>query len=346
MEDIDQRRQNSENNILKKSMKILKDGNLETDLLDMRRRVKDMEAQVYKPKETPKRINIEKEEIVKEIVQGMASFERDITDMKKQLAEHDRDIQDTAKLLHVLDQEKIKDKEKIENVKAQINELGRSNEALRRDKAQIVQNMEDLRLSCESEFNHVKKSEITDFKNLNNKLNELTNVQDFVEQLADQVDYIQKEVEGVRKENTYTPVRINNKVRAENLTSSMTPSTMLFSDLKGRRPIDPDESINRVEATRNLSFENNKFDRSPVTDKVRESLFARSRLSKYLAENPSLRDREYIEIEDERLHREKELPSRLTRNLRVSDEPEKSKLYLIYFFSQQSPPEFFPPRAL
>ncbi|CAI2387012.1 unnamed protein product [Moneuplotes crassus] len=322
MDEIEQRRQNGENNILKKSMQILKEGNLEGELLDMRRKIKDLETEVFKPKE-PVAFNIEKEEIVKEIVQGMAQFERDISDMKKQLEEQDRDIQDAAKLLHVLDQEKIKDKELIGNLRIQLAELDRSYEAMKREKAQINQNIEDLRLACESEFNHVKKSEITDFKNLNNKMNDLTNLQDIVEQLADQVEYMQKEIEGVRKEHSHTPVRIKNKVNTGNLTSSMTPSTMLFSDLKNRKVLEPEELESRAHASRNLSFENSRFRDSPVTEKVRESLFSRSRLSRYLAENPSLKDREYIEIENERFHRERELPGKLVRKLHTADVPEK-----------------------
>lgn len=127
-------------------MQILKEGNLEGELLDMRRKIKDLETEVFKPKE-PVVFNIEKEEIVKEIVQGMAQFERDISDMKKQLAEQDRDIQDAAKLLHVLDQEKIKDKELIGNLRIQLSELDRSHEAMKREKIQINQNIEDLRLA-------------------------------------------------------------------------------------------------------------------------------------------------------------------------------------------------------
>lgn len=160
-------------------------------------------------------------------------------------------------------------------------------------------------------------------------MNDLTNLQDIVEQLADQVEFMQKEIDGVRKEHSHTPVRIKNKVNTGNLTSSMTPSTMLFSDLKNRKVLEPEELESRAHASRNLSFENSRFRDSPVTEKVRESLFSRSRLSRYLAENPSLKDREYIEIENERLHRERELPGKLVRKLHTADVPEKSNLLLI-----------------
>jgi len=105
MDEAEHRRMNGENNILKKSIQILQEGNIEGELLDLRRRLKEVETEVHRPKEKQQNFNIEKEEIIQEIVQGMATFEQDITKTKKQLAEQDRDLQDAAKLLHVLDQE-------------------------------------------------------------------------------------------------------------------------------------------------------------------------------------------------------------------------------------------------
>ncbi|CAI2387467.1 unnamed protein product [Moneuplotes crassus] len=276
---IEQRRLNGENNLLKKSVQLLKEGSMDDVLYDMKRRIKDIETHIHKPV-APERINIEKEEIIKELVQGMAQFERDITDMKKQLGEHDQDIQDEAKLLNVLDQEKIKDKAKLENLRVQILELDRNYEALKRDKAQTNQDIDDLRLACESEFNHVKKAEITDFKNLNSKINELTNLQDIVEHLSNQVEYQQREIDGVRKENSHGPVKIKNRVGTDALSSSMSPATMLFSDLKNKRHPESDETLA-------------KYTDTPLTTKFREKLLSRSRI-----ENPNLRDNNNSDSDD------------------------------------------------
>ena len=142
---------------------------------------------------------------------------------------------------------KIKDKERIENLKNQLLEVDRLYESLKRNNKIQSQNLEDLRLASESEFNNVKKSEITDFTNLNNRMNELTGLQDIVEQLANQTDLMQKEIEGVRNENSHTPIRLKNKIGTESLTSSMVPSTMLFSNLKNQVNYD-NEEIDRNDA--------------------------------------------------------------------------------------------------
>ena len=325
MDDIEHRRLTGESNILKKSMQILKEGNIEGELLDHRRRLKDLENEILRPREVVKRVDIEKEEIIKEMVQGMASFERDMNDVKKQLSEHDKDIQDAAKLIQILDQEKTKDRERMENLRLQIADLVRVYDVVKKDKVLINQNVEDLRLACESEFNHVKKAEITDFKNLNNRMNELTNLQDIVEQLADQLEYTKKQIDGVRHERNHTPVRLQGKVGAENLTSSMTPSTMLFSDLKNRKNIHPDD-LDRA-TIKNLSLDYSNH--SPMTSKVRDSLFTRSRLSKYLADKVDARDRDYLEINDRNYHRDDELPAHLYGN-DVKDKygrPESGKVH-------------------
>lgn len=142
---------------------------------------------------------------------------------------------------------KIKDKERIENLKNQLLEVDRLYESLKRNNKIQSQNLEDLRLASEAEFNNVKKSEITDFTNLNNRMNELTGLQDIVEQLANQTDLMQKEIEGVRNENSHTPIRLKNKIGTESLTSSMVPSTMLFSNLKNQVNYD-NEEIDRNDA--------------------------------------------------------------------------------------------------
>jgi len=142
---------------------------------------------------------------------------------------------------------KIKDKERIENLKNQLLEVDRLYESLKRNNKIQSQNLEDLRLASEAEFNNVKKSEITDFTNLNNRMNELTGLQDIVEQLANQADLMQKEIEGVRNENSHTPIRLKNKIGTESLTSSMVPSTMLFSNLKNQVNYD-NEEIDRNDA--------------------------------------------------------------------------------------------------
>lgn len=318
MDEIERRRLNGENSILKKSMQILKEGNIEGELLDLRRRVKDLENEANKPKERTQKINIEKEEIIREIVQGMATFEKDIIEMKKQITEHDRDIQDAAKLLHVLDQEKTKHQERLDNMRNKITDLEHLYESTKVYRVEQSQNIEELRLATESEFNSVKKAEISDFRNLNSKINELVVLQDVVEQLADRVEYLQKELDGIRNVQDHTPVRMKNKVGAENLTSSMTPSTMLLSDLKNRKTyyIDEEEIRSKPKGRnnfegRNISFDDYDHRSSPMTDKVRESLFTRSRLSKYLADDYVNRDREYIQINNEPLHKDRDLARRL-----------------------------------
>lgn len=331
MDEIERRRLNGENSILKKSMQILKEGNIEGELLDLRRRIKDLENEANKPRERTQKINIEKEEIIREIVQGMATFEKDIIEMKKQITEQDRDIQDAAKLLHVLDQEKTKHQERLDNLRNKITDLEHQYDTTKAYRVEQSQNIEELRLATESEFNSVKKAEINDFRNLNTKINELVGIQDVVEQLADRVEYLQKDLDGIRNVQDHTPVRMRNKVGAENLTSSMTPSTMLLSDLKNRKTyyIDEEEIRSKQKGRgnfegRNISFDDYDHRNSPMTDKVRESLFTRSRLSKYLADDYVNRDREYIQINNETLHKDRDLARKLQgESLKNSDNLKK-----------------------
>ena len=160
---------------------------------------------------------------------------------------------------------------------------------------------------------------MTDFNRLREKINELTALQDLVEQLADQVQFVQKQVEGVRHEHNRSPLRIENRVGMENVKSSMTPSTMLFSDLKNRRSASPADNIS-IDLAHH----------SPMTDKVRQSLFAGSRLSKYLADRVGQRDRDFIEIDNKSLHRDKDLANRLFGSRASNfDDLETSNLIII-----------------
>ena len=79
---------------------------------------------------------------------------------------------------------------------------------------------------------------------------------------------------------------------------------------------------------------------------MRESLFTRSRLSKYLAEDVNTKDRKYIEIDDEIYHRENELPNKLARNSEHLHQSDKSKDIFYKLFSHRCEAEFFPSSSL
>jgi hypothetical protein len=200
-----------------------------------------------------------------------------------------------------------------------ITDLDHMYEGLKKDRVIQSQNLEELRVASESEFNGIKKAEIADFKKLNGKINEVLGLQDIVEQIAGKLQHLQLDIDGVRDIKNHSPVIIKNKVGSGNMTSAMTPSTMLFSDLKNRRTYEIDEGYEsglkirhrNVSGGRSISFENLDRRGSPTTDRVRESLFTRSRLSKYLANDYVNRDREYIQIENENVHRHRDLARRL-----------------------------------
>ena len=227
VDEVDRKRINAENEILKKSLQMLKEGNIDTEILDLKRRASNLENEAFKPKEKEEpKIRLEEEKIIKEMAEEIADLEREIKNLKKIVGEHDVDIQDAAKLLHILDQQAIKDKEVVDNLSRRIDNAEALKDSLNKYKTNNDKNLDDLRLAWESEFNNVKKAEINDFNTLNNKLNNLTGFQDIIEQLANQVDHLQQEVDGI-KNNKATPIKIANKVGNENITSSMTPTTTL-----------------------------------------------------------------------------------------------------------------------
>jgi hypothetical protein len=188
--------------------------------------------------------------------------------------------------------------------------------------------LEELRLATESEFNDVKRAEITDFKNLNGKINEVIVLQDVVEQLADQVDYMQKEIDGVRKIRNHTPIKMENKVASDNLTSSMTPNTILLSDLKNRQTEYTDTTYKTIGRDnlrgRNLIHELTEKRSNPSSTNLRESLLTKSRLSRHLVEEGPERKRDYIQIGNDNMHTDN-LPNRLREDSPNDGKPEKRK---------------------
>lgn len=122
IEEIERRRVNGENEVLKKAFQYTKDGTLDSEIMDLRRRVTLIEKEVGKPREIA-RNSIEDERRINEIIQGMADFEAEIKDILKVLSEHDTDIQDTAKLIHVLDQQTIKNKDMFDNINRRLESL-------------------------------------------------------------------------------------------------------------------------------------------------------------------------------------------------------------------------------
>uniref|UniRef100_A0A7S3JIX6 Uncharacterized protein n=1 Tax=Euplotes harpa TaxID=151035 RepID=A0A7S3JIX6_9SPIT len=129
----------------------------------------------------------------------MADFESDNRELRRVVAEHDSDIQGAAKLIEDLNQQNNANAKTFQNHDRRLGDLERLKEIVAKDKVENAHNVEALRLACEDEFNNVKKAEISDFNNLNNKVNSLVGLQDVVEDLASQIEYLQQDVDGVRK---------------------------------------------------------------------------------------------------------------------------------------------------
>jgi len=328
VEEIEHRRQNGEKNLLQKSMDIMRGGNIEGDMLDVKRRIQDLEALSIRPKEKQRKMNLENEDVIKEIVRGMADFESELTELKRQISNQDKDVQDAAKLIHELDIEKTRHQEYLSNLTQKTSNLEMLYEVVNKERAENIQNLEELRLATESEFNDVKRAEITDFKNLNGKINEVIVLQDVVEQLADQVDYMQKEIDGVRKIRNHTPIKMENKVASDNLTSSMTPNTILLSDLKNRQTEYTDTTYKTIGRDnlrgRNLIHELTEKRSNPSSTNLRESLLTKSRLSRHLVEEGPERKRDYIQIGNDNMHTDN-LPNRLREDSPNDGKPEKRK---------------------
>ena len=336
VDEVDRKRINAENEILKKSLQMLKEGNIDTEILDLKRRASNLENEVFKPKEKEEpKIRLEEEKIIKEMAEEIADLEREIKNLKKIVGEHDVDIQDAAKLIHILDQQAIKDKEVVDNLSRRIDNAETLKDSLNKYKTNNDKNLDDLRLAWESEFNNVKKAEINDFNTLNNKLNNLTGFQDIIEQLANQVDHLQQEVDGI-KNNKATPIKIANKVGNENITSSMTPTTTLFSDIKSRleNPAGAEETTDLERAPRtvkkddlkgrNILSEFSDKKSKPVVDKIRESYFGKSILARHLADNSNQKNREFIQIDNDIVKRE-DLKNKLKGDDYDSTSPQKCK---------------------
>lgn len=316
LDEIERRRVEGETNILKRSMQILRESSLDGQIIELKRKVSELETEVNRPKPKVKS-DIESEPIIKEIVQGMAEFEIDIKKIKDQLAEHDIDIQDAAKLIHVLDQQRIEDKEILNNLNIKISNLEKLKEIIQKDRMEFNQQIDQLRVATENEFNNVKKAEIQDFRRVSEKVNELIDLQDVVEQLADKIEFLEKQLEGIRRENDHTPVKMINKVSAEELRSSMTPSTNLYTSAArmirntitideelGRSSAAPDERYRRDRVNKNISFDLNDQTNTPTTDKVRESYLVRSRLARHLVDDQAPRQRGYIQIENDQVRKD------------------------------------------
>jgi hypothetical protein len=334
MDNIEHRRQNGEKNILQRATELLRAGNIEGDVNDIKRRLNELEMYTYKPKEKSRSINLENEEIIKDIVSGMAGFEREINDIKVQLANQDRDIQDAAKLIHELDVEKTKNNEYISNLMTRTDDLENLYEVVKKERQENTKNLEELRLAAEQEFNDVKRAEITDFKNLNTKINELIVLQDVVEQLADQVDYMQKEIDGVRKIRDHTPVKMNNKVGIDNLTSSMSPNTVLATDMKNRQTSYTDTTYKTMGRDnlrgRNLLQDLVDKKSSPSSRDIRESLLLKSRLSRHLQDKTPDKKRDYIQIGAEEFHKS-DLPNKLRDDSPGDGVPKKRRRNILIF---------------
>lgn len=89
---------------------------------------------------------------------------------------------------------------------------------------------------------------------LNNKINSLIALQDVVEHLSNKVNQVEQEVEGVRFDRKVSPIKITNKVPADNLVSSMSQLTKLYGDYnksKKTNTISFDETVNKPSNERN-----------------------------------------------------------------------------------------------
>ena len=245
LEEIERRRVNGENDILKKAFQFAKDGSIDNDLMDIKRRLYLVEQEWGKPREGG-RGKIEDERIIKDIIKGMADFESAIKDIKRLQAEHDTDIQDTAKLIHILDQQNTKNKEMFDIINRRLDSLDLLKDAVAKEKVDWRKSIDDLRLAWEAEFNAVKKAEIDDINKLNTKINSLIALQDVVEHLANKLNQVEQEIEGVRFERKVSPIKITNKVAADNVVSSMSQLTKLYLDNKNKKgnTISFDESVN------------------------------------------------------------------------------------------------------
>jgi hypothetical protein len=126
---------------------------------------------------------------------------------------------------------------------------------------------------------------------------------------------LEKQLESIRREHDHTPVKMVNKVHQENMMSSMTPTTHLFSDTAGRKTnITVDDDLARASANpydrhrkdkvaRNISFElDNRMD-DTATDRVRESYLVKSRLSRHLVDEYNPRQRDFIQIDQDKVHK-------------------------------------------
>ena len=322
---------------LNKTLIYNKDSNIDTEIMDLRRRLNIIEQEVSKPQAIGGRGKIEEEKIIKDLINGMADFESDIKDIRKMLTEHDTDIQDTAKLIHVLDQQGIKDKETFDIILRRLDTLELLKDTFAKDKVEYRKSIDDLRLACESEFNAVKKAEINDVNNLNAKINNLIAIQDVVEHLANKMNQIEQEVEGVRFERKVSPIKITNKVPADNITSSMAPTTKLMTDLKGRKSntVTFDENVNSNKSLRNdgnrrspsgdLSERRDKF-QSPDA-KARDSNPARTSFGRLYTDSIGAKNTDYVKIDDEIVHKD-DLKYKLRGDDKNASTPNKCKSFI------------------
>ena len=65
----------------------------------------------------------------------------------------------------------------IGNLDRKIANLEKLKDIIQRDRNEFNQQIDGLRLATEAEFNSVKKAEITDFKNVSDKVNDLVILQ-------------------------------------------------------------------------------------------------------------------------------------------------------------------------
>ena len=165
---------------------------------------------------------------------------------------------------------------------------------------------------------------------------------DVVEQLADKIEYLEKQMDSIRRERDHTPIKMVNKIPPENMKSSMTPNTHLLSDMANRRTnISIDDEIgrstdepirrnkNKDQTIKNLSYELTDNITSPNTDKVRESYMIKSRLARHLVDDHNPRKRDFIEIDKDRVHKD-DVPYKLrTNNNEGRQTPEKCMHFLL-----------------
>lgn len=329
LEEIERRRVNGENDILKKAFQFAKDGSIDNEIMDIKRRLYLVEQEWGKPREGG-RGKIEDERIVKDIIQGMADFESAIKDIKRLQAEHDTDIQDTAKLIHILDQQNTKNKEMFDIINRRLDSLDLLKDAVAKEKVDWRKSIDDLRLAWEAEFNAVKKAEIDDINKLNTKINSLIALQDVVEHLANKLNQVEQEIEGVRFERKVSPIKITNKVAADNVVSSMSQLTKLYSDNKNKKgnTITFDESVNIPTNIRNKSpstdFQNKNDKFSSPDIKVRDGNPTRATFGRMYTDEYGLRNADYVKIEDDIVHKD-DIKYKLNGDNMDSSTPHKCK---------------------